>query len=249
MQPVMAVNYLKCLPNWNNSEIVALEAMQGVSFKEMTENEQSIAIVSSVFNISVISGCELPTDKLHKAALNNEMKKFMKENESFYNLTHDEILAAFRFNAAGKFDEKVKHWQGLFNLEYLGNVLLKWVEYKGKVKRKAEKELLRKNVFDLSTGSNLTDDEAIQFAKDEWTRTNDYMYIEARVYDILKAMGKINTSDESRARITARAKEKAELIYRADFYSLYWMAEKELCSIICKKIAVSEYFDAGSKTL
>ena len=222
----------------------------GVSFCDMNDKQKSTAINGILFKIAIIAGCPLPTDERHIKTLEIEILKFMSENEPFANVTFEEVLTAFRFNAAGKFDEKVKHYQNMFNLDYLGEVLSKWVVLKRNIKDKAEKELLRKNLFDVTELLAVSKDQQIQNSKFEWERTKDFMFIKANVYDILKAMGKLEIDQENKKRINVMARVKMDLIYKA-CTELQWYnfdQHKIFIGIISKKISVSEYFDSGPES-
>lgn len=245
----MPTSFILASNNWRSNEVVAYEAMcNGPTFKDLPARQQDVALTGIVFKIGVISGCPVPIDGNHRKELAIEMKKFMLQNKSFADLTFEEVLTAFRFNAARTGDEKVKHYQNMFNLDYLGEVLSCYVKFKTEVKAKAEKELIRKNFFDIPDSPELpklSDDQALEHSKERWTSEGDYMFIEARVYDILKKRGLINLNKEDRDRISKEASKKSDWIYKMD-RDLYWLVSLEhVTSILSKKIAAAEYINGG----
>ena len=217
----------------------------------MSEKEKDIAINGILFKIAIIAGCPLPSDERHIKALEVEIKKFMSENDVFANVTFEEILTAFRFNAAGKFEEKVTHYQNMFNLDYLGAVLINWIKYKRNIEARAKKELIRKNLFDLPDLPELTDTQILQQAKAEWDRTKDFMFVYARAYTILKDSNQILLDSVNRACINEQAHTQLRLIYRSypEVHSYgfgFDVEENGLINILCKKISAAEYFNGST---
>ncbi len=244
------IDYLDTLPKWISSDKAVIKAIcSGMTFIETPDNQKGMAINAILFKIAVSTACQLPTDERHIKALEMEMLKFMSENDAFSKITFEEILTAFRFNAAGRYDEKVTHYNNFFNLDYLGAVLTKWVIYKREIEARAKRELVRKNLFENHLGPELNDDQIIEFSKNEWGRTADFMFVMAKAYSILKDRKEINNDQVNRDRIIEMAHIKATQIYRQlpelNTYDPY--SENETAfNIICKKIAVAEYFNGGS---
>lgn len=230
----------------SSNDIVAYKAAHtGLSIRQMSTKEQGITTAGILLTVAVISGCPLPTDGRHLKILESEFIKFLFENNSFSQLTYDEIITAFRFNSAGQLEEKVKHYQNMFNLDYLGEVLNQWVKYKRNLQEKVRRELTIKNILFFDPAAGDTEIEIIEFSKNKWESTSDYMQIESRVYDILCKQGKIDLYTENKNRIFSLANAKMMGIYR-EFQGLYIQIEQyRPDQIVAGKIAVAEYFNNG----
>jgi len=242
------MNSLKVSTNIKDSDLSVYASVHtGISLHDMTDKQLIIAITGIIFKIAVISGCPIP-DGAHRKTLEIEIKKFLAENEEFSSLTFEEICTAARFNAAGKFDDKVKHWQNIFNLDYLSEILLRWVPYKKIVGVKIDAELMRRNLSEPSTDPELTDNEAIQYARDMWSKSKDYMFIDSRAYEILTKREVLQLDNDAKKRILEQARAKVEWI-TTKYYDLYWHEKYCLivAQVISKKIAVAEYFESLNK--
>lgn len=84
--------------------------------------EVNAAATGIIFKVSVICGCQLPTHDAHINALEAEFLIFLHEF-GYFNLTVEEILLAFRLNAAYKLSERVEIYGAIFNIDYAGKVL------------------------------------------------------------------------------------------------------------------------------
>jgi len=243
-----SIQYLKTLASWDSNELAAYDAKHtGLPFISLSNKQQAVALATIIMEISVISGCPIPANQVHYKMLENELMKFFKENTSFSKLTFDEVKTAFRFNSIGAKWEKVKHYQNPINLDYVADVLSHWIAYSSKVKKKAERELLIKDIYDLVKNENLSDEEIILQAKNIYIVSADYLKIESRSFDILKFTGAINPTDIDKERISQYAAQKADFIGRA--FDPY-MADTDLIGIknkLIKKIATAEYFIKAEK--
>lgn len=221
----------------------------GIGIKFLSNREQNIFLLGIMIKISVINSCPMPTDKNHKEILINELKKFLMENPSYSTMTIDEILTAFRFNAAGTFDERIEHYQTLFNLDYLGKVLQQWKKFKTKIQAKADLEQMKINLYEPKLEEINSKYEALEYSRKIWDETNDYLFIRSAAYDHLNKTGKLVLSNEIKKEIKALANEKLNGImsdyrYRCISELVFINSEFEtfLINKISKKIAVSEYF-------
>ena len=88
----------------------------------MSEKESSAAVTGIIFKVSVICGCQLPTHDAHINALEAEFLNFI-ENNGYGVMTVEEVLLAFRLNAAFKLKERVEIFGAVFNIDYAGKVL------------------------------------------------------------------------------------------------------------------------------
>jgi hypothetical protein len=96
--------------------------MIGISVQDMNESEVRAATTGIIFKISVICGCQVPTNELHIDALEQEFMVFLKEYGYDY-LTVEEIITAFRMNANFRLPEKIETYGALFNIDYASKVL------------------------------------------------------------------------------------------------------------------------------
>lgn len=236
---------------WNTKEIAAYHSIKnGMPFKDLPDKKQDIFLFGTLAKISVVSGCPLPTQKDQLDILKTEMKKFITENKSFSTMTAEEIVTAFRFNASGSLEERVEHWQKVFNLDYLGKVLSQWCKIRQKITLKADLEQMKMNIYEPELEEISSNSEAFEYAKKIWNTTNDYLFIRSAAYNHLIKTGKLVISNERKKEIKALASEKLNEIlndhrYLEIFKLAFFNSEFETFLIhkISKKIAVAEYFE------
>jgi len=114
-------------PNLGLDEKKIFDArMIGCSVSDMNDSEVRAATTGVIFKISVICGCQVPTNELHIDALEQEFIIFLKEFGYSY-LTVEEILTAFRMNANFRLDDKIETYGALFNIDYAAKVLKQYV--------------------------------------------------------------------------------------------------------------------------
>lgn len=94
----------------------------GIAFDDMTAQQFDVALTGIIFNISVICGCQLPVNEHHVKALEKEFSIFLNDY-GYTSLTAEEVLTAFRMNAAGQLQEKIEVYGSVFNLDYAGKVI------------------------------------------------------------------------------------------------------------------------------
>jgi hypothetical protein len=249
------MTWMQC-KGWKDTEISTYQVMNnGISFKNLESNSQNIFLTGTLIKISVVSGCLIPTDKSYMDTLKKEIRKFLLENNLYSMLTSEEIVTAFRFNAAGVFDERIEHYQNIFNLDYLGKVLSLWQSFKRKVQIKADIEQMRINLFEPMIEPQQSMKEVIDYAKDIWNKTNDFLFIPSKAYDHLKKEGKVNLSASEKKKIKEFARSKIDKISVTYPYNqlltplVYSDRHDVLKSIIAKKIAVSEFFTDNERQL
>lgn len=110
-------------PRLTDSEQRVLEARQsGYAFVDMSQDEAKTATTGIIFRVSVICGCQLPTHDAHVNALEHEFLTFLNDF-GYFSLTVEEILLAFRMNAAFKLRERVEIYGAVFNIDYAAKVL------------------------------------------------------------------------------------------------------------------------------
>src|SRR5258706_8598157 len=95
----------------NEKEIV-VATKTGLPVKSLNDKELSVAATGLIFKIAVISGCNLPSNENYINALESEFLLFIKSR--YADLTVEEILTAFRMNAAQELSEYVKKYGEIF---------------------------------------------------------------------------------------------------------------------------------------
>lgn len=124
------------LPTLTVNESRILDARQrGYAFLDMSEKESQTAATGIIFKVSVICGCQLPTHDAHINALESEFLNFLTEF-GFGSLTVEEVLLAFRLNAAHQLEERVEVFGAIFNIDYAGKVLKQYRDYRWRLDRK-----------------------------------------------------------------------------------------------------------------
>lgn len=109
-----------------NEERIIEARQKGIAFLDMTEKEASAAVTGIIFKVSVICGCQLPTHDAHINALEAEFLNFLEEN-GYGVMTVEEVLLAFRLNAAFKLNDRVEIYGAVFNIDYAGKVLKQYL--------------------------------------------------------------------------------------------------------------------------
>ena len=112
----------------------------------MSDKEQNISTTGLIFKISAITGCQLPTHDAHVNALEQELLLFLKEFNGYDTYTNEEILTAFRMNAAFQLDEKVEDYGKVFNIEYIGKILHLYSKKRQKLEYKLKAELQEQEI-------------------------------------------------------------------------------------------------------
>lgn len=246
----MPQDHLK-ISKWQNNEITIYQASKsGLPFKDLPEKKQDAFITGILFKIAVVTGCTLPINERHCNELENEVKKFMNENNRFSNFTFEEVLTAFRFNAAGNLCERTEHYQNIFNLDYLGKILSNFLVFKNNVEEKARKQHLIDNLFEPSSYVKISDKGIIDYAHEIFIETDDYLFIPSKAYNLLVRAGKLKLSVEEKQRIKKEAYEKIDHLFMAGYRDIYYFLmdnpglKNMVADRIAKKMAVAKYFEA-----
>jgi len=125
--------------NLTATEIEILNAREtGNSFCDLSKEDFEISITGILLAISVICGCQLPTNPMHIELLEKEFGIFLNDN-GYSGLTYEEILTAFRMNANFKLGEKVESYGAIFNINYAAQVLRLYREKRGHIDEIGEK--------------------------------------------------------------------------------------------------------------
>lgn len=139
----------------------------------MNEKEQSISATGLIFKISAITGCQLPTHEAHINALEQELLIFLKEFNGYDSYTNEEILTAFRMNAAYQLDEKVEDYGKVFNVEYIGKVLKLYSKKRHSLEYKLRDALFEQETQDKLLNESMRRRNKIQEQYKKFTENND----------------------------------------------------------------------------
>jgi len=117
----------------------------GCALCDLNEAEREAAITGIIFKVSVICGCELPTNEAHINALESEFLNLIKDG--YEDLTPEEILCAFRMNANFQLKEKVEIYGKIFNIDFAANVLYQYRQKRFEVDDDAGKIFLQRDIM------------------------------------------------------------------------------------------------------
>jgi hypothetical protein len=209
----------------------------------MSFKQQDAAAMGIILKIGVIAGCPLPSDQKHLNALEDELKKLLIEDEGFSQLTFEEILSAFRFNASGKYDEKINHWQSILNMDFIGSVLLEWIKLRKKIEKKEQQEKLRISLIEPNSHPFYSAEEVVQSAKEIWALTNYYLFLPSKAYDKLVVSGHIKLNPDDKLRIRSSARKEMDKVHSVDSFFYYNSDTEVMEQRIAKKIALANYFE------
>ena len=233
----------------------------------MNEAERDAAMTGMLYRVSVISGCPMPSDETELQVLENELVSVFTENPAYSSLNSEEVALAFRMNATGESapnGEKVKHWKDLFNLEYLAEVLRRYLDIRGSLERKIEAEELKQRVLPAAPRTPEQDDREteglinIHYAG-FLAGTLKPDFILPCEYDLLSAFGMLNLDIEGKemlmqigkarrlAYLQDSARVKSDFKYAADAAldfekDLFSQQEHDAIVREAKRIAVWNYF-------
>lgn len=135
------------LKNFGETDLRIINARKtGVSLCDQTKEQFEFSLTGIIFNISVICGCQLPSNDVHANALEKEFAKFITDY-GYEGLTTEEVLTAFRMNANFLLGEKVETYGKIFNVDFAAQVLRLYREKRGRVDAVAE-SIFQKREYD-----------------------------------------------------------------------------------------------------
>lgn len=233
----------------------------------MNEAERDAAMTGLLYRVSVISGCPMPSDETELQVLENELIAVFTENPAYSSLNSEEVALAFRMNATGESapnGEKVKHWKDLFNLEYLADVLRRYLDIRGSLERKIEAEESKQRVLPAAPRTPDQDDKEtrelinLQYAS-FLGGTLKPDFILPCEYDLLSALGMLNLDIEGKeilmqigkarrlSYLQDSARVKADFKYAADVAldfekDLFSQLEHDAIVREAKRMAVWHFF-------
>lgn len=134
----------------------------GVALCDFNDDELSIATTGLIFKISAITGSQLPTHEAHINALEGELIIFLREYNSYKELTIEEVMTAFRMNAAFQFDEKIEDYGKIFNVEFVGKVLQQYCKKRNLLEYKLKDAIQEQETQEKLTEASFRRREKLQ---------------------------------------------------------------------------------------
>lgn len=193
----------------------------------------------SMLRIHVITGWTIPVDEMMQLFIDEFRSLLLQEYED---IKFEEIIFAFR-----KYKHIVEDWGKEMNLKLIGKVLEAYMEdrydaglLEERIKMNDSPQLLE------FKPKEYTHDEILEIALDYWENSPSpkIEFLNPHCYEILCSQGKINLEKEERERIKKQALSLMEG-YFTNVIELRKMREDQnYKSMLCKKIAVSEYFNS-----
>lgn len=114
----------------------------GLSFSQLTEQQQSAVSLETIFKASALSGIKLPTTELLVGVVEQEFSKYLL-SFGFKNLNEQELNTALQINMPNNFSlpsgisiEPIEPFGDAVSVSYLGKVLLNYQVLRTMVDRK-----------------------------------------------------------------------------------------------------------------
>lgn len=99
----------------------------------------------------------MPTGELELQTIEGELNAVFSENPAYSSLNFEEVALAFRMNATAESatdGDRVTLWKGIFSLEYMANVLRRYLDIRGRLESKIEAEETKLSVLPTASISN-----------------------------------------------------------------------------------------------
>lgn len=117
------------------------------AFSQLKDSDKNAFVTALLYRISVITGCPMPEatedDDTELVVLEGELICLFTENVAYSSLNIEEVALAFRMNATEEAGENVKHWQQVFNIEYLAKVIRRYLDIRSRLEAKIEREEMK----------------------------------------------------------------------------------------------------------
>src|SRR3972149_3255777 len=238
------INYLNSLKK--RTDIVSNENMQILEAKYAQSNkigeidllQLDNSVKVAMLRIHVITGWTIPVNEMMQLFIDEFRNLLLQEYED---VKFEEIIFAFR-----KYKHLVEDWGKEMNLKLIGKVLDAYMEDRYDAGLLEERIKMNENVHQLDfQPKKYTDEENLQVSSDYWlnSKSPKVEFINPNCYEILLKQGKINLTEEDKERI----RKRADILMEGYFTNITELRKKRedvsYKSILCKKIAVSEYFN------
>lgn len=220
--------------------------MQIIEAKYSSEQVKDIDLLQldnkvkvTLLRIHVITGWTIPVGEMMGILVDEFRTKLLQEYED---VNFDEILFAFR-----KYNGLVNDWGKEMNLKLISTVLDAYMEDRYDVGLLEEHIKMNDSTPLLEfKPKEYTDDEIVGIALDYWQNSKMPMleFINPNCYEILSKQGKIKLDEENKERIRKHAALLMEGYFTNVIEFRKMKEDKNYISMLCKKIAVSEYFNS-----
>lgn len=192
----------------------------------------------AMLRIHVITGWTIPIQEMMDVFIYEFRTLLLQE---YADLNFEEILFGFR-----KYKHIVEDWGKEMNLKIIGTILDAYGEdrYDAGLLEERLKMEFDKPLLEFKP-KEYTDDEIVGIALDYWQHSlaPKIEFINPNCYEILNKQGKIILDEPNKERI----KKYATLLMEGYFTNVIefkkMKQDKNYISMLCKKIAVSEYFN------
>ncbi len=192
----------------------------------------------AMLRIHVITGWTIPIHEMMDVFIDEFRTLLLQE---YSDLNFEEILFAFR-----KYKHIVEDWGKEMNLKIIGTILDAYGEdrYDAGLLEERLKMELDKPLLEFKP-KEYTEDEIVGIALDYWQNSKSPMleFINPNCYEILIKQGKITLDEPNKERIRKHAALMMEGYFTNVIEFRKMKEDKNYVSMLCKKIAVSEYFN------
>lgn len=204
---------------------------------DLLQLDNKVKIV--MLRIHVITGWTIPIHEMMDVFIDEFRTLLLQE---YNDLNFEEILFAFR-----KYKHIVEDWGKEMNLKIIGTILDAYGEdrYDAGLLEERLKMEDRQPLLEFKP-KEYTDDEILGIALDYWQNSKAPMleFVNPNCYEILVKQGKINLDEPNKERIRKYASLLMEGYFTSVIEFRKMKEDKNYISMLCKKIAVSEYFNS-----
>lgn len=196
----------------------------------------------AMLRIHVITGWTIPVDEMMQIFIDELRSLLLQEYED---ISFDEIIFAFR-----RYSHVVEDWGKEMNLKLISKVLEAYMEDRYDVGLLEERIKMEDTPQLLEfKPKQYTDDEIVGIALDYWQNSKSPMleFINPNCYEILVKQDKITLDEPNKERIRKYAGLLMEGYFTNVIEFRKMKEDQNYISMLCKKIAVSEYFNSITK--
>lgn len=192
----------------------------------------------TLLRIHVITGWTIPVGEMMGILVDEFRTKLLQEYED---LNFDEILFAFR-----KYNGVVQDWGKEMNLKLISTIIDAYMEDRYDIGLLEERIKMNDTPQLLEfKHKEYTDDEIVCIALDYWQNSKSPMieFINPNCYEILVKQGKVILDEQNKERIRKQAIIMMEGYFTNVIEFRKMKEDNNYISMLCTKIAVSEYFN------
>lgn len=205
---------------------------------DLTLLDQHVRV--SLLRTHVITGWTLPLEEIMDVLIDEYRNLLLQDYED---VNFEEIIFAFR-----KYGIRIEDWGKDMNLNLITKVLDAYMEDRYDIGLLEERVKMSDAPQLLDFAPKVyTDEEILEIAKEYWDHSPSprIEFINPNCYEILVKHGKIVITEDDKNRI----RKHADLLMEGYFTNVTELRKMRLDekykSMLCKKIAVSEFFNVG----